>query len=198
MIKYSFVLPAYKGAHIADSIESILCQTYTDFELIIVDDCSPDDIKSVTDKFQDPRIKYYRNDINLGGTNLVRQWNYCIDKAIGTFLILASDDDLYEPDYLLKMDSLEKTFPTVNVFRPLICHIDEVGRRTICEEPMIPQPGIITQEYYLELFSNHYLLSGLQQYMFRRSSLLEIGGFVDLPRAWFSDDATVICLSKNS
>lgn len=196
--KYSFVLPAYKGAHLGESITSILCQSYTDFELIIVDDCSVDNIESIVASYSDSRVEYYCNEENIGGVNLVRQWNLCLEKARGSFVILASDDDVYESDYLTKMDMLVNAFPYVDVFRPLICHVDENGEKTICEEVSFSHPTVITQEKYLELFANKQLFSGLQQYLFRREALMEIGGFVDLPRAWFSDDATVIRLSHDN
>lgn len=105
-MKYSFVLPAYKAAFLRESIDSILNQTYKDFELIIVNDAPPEDLTSIVNCYQDERIQYYVNEKNVGGTDLVAQWNHCITYAIGEYLILASDDDVYHPDYLGKMEVL--------------------------------------------------------------------------------------------
>lgn len=126
-LKYSFVLPAYKAAYLRESIESILNQTYREFELIIVNDASPEDLSSIVDNYQDERIQYYVNETNLGGTDLVAQWNHCITFAKGEYLILASDDDVYHPDYLEKMNVLVDKYPKVNVFRSRVQHMNADG-----------------------------------------------------------------------
>ena len=105
-IKYSFVLPAYKSQFLKESIDSILAQSYKDFELIIVDDASPDDIGGLVSLYDDARIRYYRNEENIGGTNLVAQWNHSIEYANGDWIILATDDDIYENAFLETADML--------------------------------------------------------------------------------------------
>ena len=71
--RFSFVLPAYKGRYLAESIKSILAQTVTDFELVIVNDCSPDDIAGIVADNTDDRIRYFENERNIGGNDLVAQ-----------------------------------------------------------------------------------------------------------------------------
>ena len=105
-MKYSFVLPAYKILYFKEAIDSILAQTYTDFELIIVNDASPEDLEAIVKDYNDSRIRYYVNTQNLGGKDLVAQWNHCLEYAKSDYVILASDDDVYMPNYLEKMDIL--------------------------------------------------------------------------------------------
>ena len=50
-MRFSFVLPAWKGKYLRESVSSILAQTYTDFELVIVDDCSPENLKEIVSSF---------------------------------------------------------------------------------------------------------------------------------------------------
>lgn len=95
----SVVLPAYKAIYLESSIRSILQQSFTDFELIIVNDASPEDLKSIVSSFNDTRIRYYENEINIGGKNLVKNWNKCLEYATGEFVVLASDDDIYHPNF---------------------------------------------------------------------------------------------------
>ena len=147
---FSFVLPAYKAKYLAESIESILSQTYKEFELIIVNDASPEDLDSIVNSFQDTRISYYKNSENIGGKDLVKQWNHCLTYAKGEYVILASDDDLYMPDFLSTFIPLIEKYPQVNVFRARSLDID--GNGNICG----------TDDYYKEYISNkefkhHYL-----------------------------------------
>ena len=63
----SFVVPCHKLAHwLPDCVASILSQTCRDFEVLIMDDCSPDNTSEVARSFQDPRVRYIRNETNLG------------------------------------------------------------------------------------------------------------------------------------
>ena len=63
----SFVVPCYRLAHLLpECISSILAQTYQDFEILIMDNCSPDNTPEVARSFDDPRVKHIRNEVNLG------------------------------------------------------------------------------------------------------------------------------------
>ena len=132
-VKYSFVLPAYKANYLRESIESILNQTYADFELIIVNDASPEDVDSIVNSFSDSRIQYYKNEKNIGGTDLVAQWNYSISYARGKYLVLASDDDIYSLEFLEKMDTLVQKYPETKVFRPRVKRVDNSGKILLIE-----------------------------------------------------------------
>ena len=77
-MKFSITIPAYKAAFLPEAIESCLAQTYSDFELIVVDDASPEDIAGIVHRYEDRRIKYYRNEHNYGAINVVENWNRCL------------------------------------------------------------------------------------------------------------------------
>lgn len=91
----SIVLPTYKRARaLPHAIRSVLAQTYANWELIVVDDNSPDDTAQVVAAFSDPRIRYVRNDPNL---KLPRALNRGFSLARGEYLTWTSDDNLYAP-----------------------------------------------------------------------------------------------------
>lgn len=91
--RVSIVLPTYKRAHVLPfAIRSVLAQTYSDWELIVVDDNSPDDTAGVVASFADPRIRYLRNSPNL---KLPRALNRGFAEARGQYLTWTSDDNLY-------------------------------------------------------------------------------------------------------
>lgn len=91
----SVCIPTYRGAAtIAEAIESVLAQSFTDFELIVIDDGSPDDTRAVVQRFNDPRLVYLRNESNLGPQG---NWNRCLYEARGTYFKLLPHDDLLHP-----------------------------------------------------------------------------------------------------
>lgn len=186
---YSFVLPAYKATYLKEAIDSILAQTYTGFELIVVNDASPEGLDQIVESYDDSRIRYYVNEENIGGKDLVAQWNHCMSYAKGEYLILASDDDVYHPTYLEKMDALVNRYPEVNAFRPRIQKVnhkgDVIGLEGYLDEYM-------TQLEYIYAQFSEWIGSGIPFWVFKKEKLQSIGGFAQYPLAWFSDDVTVI------
>lgn len=97
-IKVSIVTPTYNGEKfIGDTIRSVLNQTYKNFELIIVDDCSTDNTRKIVKSFSDKRIIYFRNDKNQGGAYCR---NLAISKATGDYIAFLDGDDLWHKEKL--------------------------------------------------------------------------------------------------
>ena len=96
----SIITPNYNcGDYISETIESVLLQTYSNWELIIVDDCSSDDSYKIALDYakKDSRIKVIRNETNLG-TAISR--NKALDIAKGDYIAFLDSDDLWEKDKL--------------------------------------------------------------------------------------------------
>jgi glycosyltransferase involved in cell wall biosynthesis len=99
-IKVSIILPVYNGVkYLADCINSVLNQTYNDFELIIVNDGSKDNSESVIKQINSSKIQYYYK--NNGGVASAR--TYGINKSQGEILCFIDQDDMWERDYLEKV-----------------------------------------------------------------------------------------------
>lgn len=97
----SIVLPTYKRPKLlAQAVASVLAQSHENWELIVVDDHSPDDTPQVMAAFDDPRIRYVRNDPNL---KLPRTLNRGFALARGELLTWTSDDNLFEPHAIERM-----------------------------------------------------------------------------------------------
>lgn len=99
----SIVLPVYNGSkYLRESIESVIAQTYTNWELLIVDDCSTDETAEISNEYvkKDSRIKYYLNEVNL---RLPRNLNKGFSLAQGDYLTWTSDDNNFRPTALEKM-----------------------------------------------------------------------------------------------
>ena len=96
----SVIMPSYNtGEYIAASIESVLAQTYPNWELLIVDDCSTDSTIEVIRRYQDPRIILLKNKTNSGAA-LSR--NYGLREAKGRWIAFLDSDDTWEPEKLEK------------------------------------------------------------------------------------------------
>jgi glycosyltransferase involved in cell wall biosynthesis len=105
----SVCIPTYRGtAYLGAAIESVLAQTYDDFEVVIIDDHSGDGTAGLVKRYADPRIRFIENPANLGPEG---NWNKCLAEARGTYLKLLPHDDVLMPHCLerqvevLKADS---------------------------------------------------------------------------------------------
>ena len=70
-ISFTIAIPAYKGKFLKEAIQSCFNQTYALFEIIVLDDASPENIMEICYGFSDPRLKYFRNDVNVGAEKVV-------------------------------------------------------------------------------------------------------------------------------
>lgn len=97
----SIIMPSYNTAdYIVESIQSVLEQSYTDWELIVVDDCSTDNTDEVIKPYlTDGRIKYFKNEKNSGAAV---SRNHALREAKGKWIAFLDSDDLWMPDKLEK------------------------------------------------------------------------------------------------
>lgn len=103
---FSVLIPAYKGQYLEEAIASVVAQTYSDWELVIVNDASPEDLTSIVNRFDDSRIRYYENKQNCGAENVVDNWNICLSYAQGDYVICMGDDDRLLPNCLQEYATL--------------------------------------------------------------------------------------------
>ncbi len=143
--KISICIPTYNYAHfIADAIESVLSQTVSDYELLVIDNCSTDNTEEVVLGYlQEGRnVKYIRNEKNLG---LVCNLNRCIELASGTYIKILCSDDLLEATCLEKMVQVLEANPKVSLVasaRQLVDRsLNNLGQLAYSDRPEL-LPGI--------------------------------------------------------
>ena len=192
MSRVSFILPAYKRRFLKEAIDSILAQTCRDLELVVVDDCSPENLKEVIDEFHDDRLSYHRNETNIGGKDLVAAWNHAMTYATGEWCVLASDDDVYRPEYLEEMIRFTKKYPEVDIVHCRNCNIDSGGKVVNIGCPRAEFESGIQMLYSSSVLRIHQRMADL---MFRRSAYEKMGGFPQYPLAWYTDHAFAIRLA---
>jgi glycosyltransferase involved in cell wall biosynthesis len=112
-MRFSVVIPVYnKEKHLSKTLKSVLQQSFTDFELIIVNDGATDSSQKIIEGFKDPRIQYLKQENQ--GVSVAR--NTGIKTAKASFIALLDADDLWDPLYLEAIDSLIQDYPNQHVF----------------------------------------------------------------------------------
>ena len=192
-ITFSFVMPAYKKKFLYKSIESIINQSYNNFELIIVNDASPENLEDVISNFKDKRIRYIVNENNIGGHDLIANWNHCIQYANHEHIILATDDDLFDPNFLSEATKLIIKYPEVNIIRSGVRKIDE---HEIVIDKEFPLKEHMTCRDFTLFYAKGGTISCISNYIFKKEALYYNGGFISFPFAHYSDDATTLALSN--
>ncbi len=130
--RVSIGLPVYNGAdYIEPTIESILSQTFGDFELVISDNASTDATQAICERFaaMDPRIVYVRQQTNLGAA---ANYNQVFVLARGDYFKWAAHDDLLAPDYLKACVKLLDDEPDCVLVHPVTVIIDASGSEQQC------------------------------------------------------------------
>lgn len=194
MVKFSICIPAFKSSFLQECIESILAQSTGDFELIILNDCSPQPVEEIVKRYTDPRVRYFSNEKNVGAYHLVNNWNKCLSLAVGEYLLIMGDDDLLHPDYLREFIGLIEKYPGLNVYHCRSKIINDAGD-TLRLTPALPAFEHVFDSIWqrLEQLRSNYI----SDYVYRTAALREQGGFFDLPLAWGSDDITAFIASRD-
>ena len=192
-MKYSILIPAYKANYLEECIKSILSQTYEDYELIIVDDASPEDLKSIVNKFADSRINYYRNENNCGAINVVDNWNICLNYSKGEYVICMGDDDKLLPNCLEEYNKLMSIYPGLNVYHGWTEIIDEKSNVYKMQEARPLWEGMYSMMWHRFKGRRQYI----GDFLYKSSFLKNNNGFYKLPLAWGSDDITAYIASIN-
>lgn len=163
-------MAAHNGERfVREAIDSVLAQTLTDYEFIIVDDASTESTPTILSQYHDPRIRLLRNAANLG---LTRSLNLGLREARGQYIARLDDDDIAEPTRLAEQVALLEQRREVALAGSWTTEIDAAGRVVGVWEP----PG--HHAYLLwELARRNVIYHST--FTIRRDDLLAIGGYDD-------------------
>jgi glycosyltransferase involved in cell wall biosynthesis len=125
MAKISVLVPTYnRSDYLKSSIESILSQSYIDFEIIISDNASTDNTQMIVEAFNDSRIVYHKNAINMG---IAPNYNQALKLAKGEYVQFFSDDDIMLNDCLKINKEVLDEYPTVGLVHSDVNILDSDG-----------------------------------------------------------------------
>lgn len=185
MVKFTIGIPAYKDKFFRECLKSVIDQDFQDYEVIVLNDQSPYLIKEIVATVDSPRLRYYENAENVGGNNLVDNWNKLLELAQGEYIIIMGDDDLLDVNYLLTFNDLAQKHPDVNVLHcrsKIINDNNEVLRLT----PSWPEFEYVYDSVWHRLYE--YREQYISDFVYKVKFLKQSGGFFKLPLAWGSDD----------
>lgn len=182
---FSILIPAYKSRYLKEAIDSCFSQTYKYFEIIIVDDASPENLKSIIDDYSDERLYYYRNQNNCGAINVVDNWNICLSYAKGEYVICMGDDDKLLPNCLEEYAKLIEKYPGIGLIHGWTEIINENSEVTALTTHRCEHESAMSLVWHR---LHAYELQFIGDFCFNTEWLCSQGGFYKLPLAWGSDD----------
>src|SRR3990167_574247 len=163
MAKVSVITTTHNRAGLLKkTIESVLAQSFTDFEYLICDDASEDNTARVVKSFIDERIKYYRRDKNFGNDSQPK--NEAISRAKGEYVAFLDDDDRY------KKDALKILYNYITATKAEVAYGDYInheGKKTSPGWSIDFKPSLLQRMNFI----------AMPVVMVKRSALLEVGGF---------------------
>lgn len=185
--RVSVCVPTYNGArYLRETLDSILGQTWQDFELLVVDDDSGDDTEAIAKSYTDPRIRFVRNPTRLG---LAGNWNRCVELARGEYVCLFHQDDVMEPDNLAAKVAVLNQNATAGLVYSNVSQIGPNGERISDHWYFRPDPADVGVHTGQAFFRR--LLLGVNEIccpsvVIRRACFERLGGFD--PRLPFTAD----------
>lgn len=178
----SIGIPTYNRAerNLRKVIERALGQTYQNIEVIVSDNCSTDQTPELVGGIIDPRLRYYRQQTNIGPIN---NFNYCLNQAKGDYFLLFHDDDMIDEDFVESCVAALKPGQDVGVVFTGVRIIDE--HDNVLREYQNGASGLSPSEFILGWFEGKvslYLCSTL----YHAEKLRAVGGFHS-PKDLFDD-----------
>ncbi len=165
-----------------ECIGSILAQTYTDFELIILDNNSSDGTTAYIESIKDNRIVHLRSDKDL---SMPENWKRALTVSTKEYITFIGHDDLLYKDYLQTMHQLIRKYPDASIYQTHFNYINATG---LSIRPCQPMPETMDIKAFLEGEFRQTIDSMGTGYMFRATDFIQCGGFdTGYPNLLFAD-----------
>jgi len=162
------------------AMRSALNQTFQHFELIVIDNASTDQTRAVVDEFGDDRLRYYKNQSDLG---IIGNWNRATELSRATYLNIFHDDDVMHPEFLERSVQALESCPTVGFTFPLVRRVTVDGQLLSmwCERALYPNAGVISGiSYVLTTIERGRCMSIAPSMVFRKSVHATVGSYAQV------------------
>jgi glycosyltransferase involved in cell wall biosynthesis len=193
MSQYSIILPVRNGGeYVKECVNSILFQSYTDFDLIVLDNHSQDGTLEWIMSLPDPRIHVVPSDRSL---SIEENWGRITGITKNEFITLIGHDDVLNKDYLATMNELILQHPGASLYQSQFAYIDERGKK-IRNAKLMPEEET-AEEFLSGLLVNNTDVMGTG-FMMRSKDYDAMGGIPAYPNLLFADLELWIRLTEKS
>lgn len=170
-MKFSVVIPLYnKGIHVVQALESVLAQTFEDFEILVVDDGSKDDSLQYAKSIDSPKIRVFHQENQ--GVSVAR--NVGIENAKGDYIAFLDADDVWHSNYLETIHKLTQMYAQSDIFVTAYEVLMKDGKKNLSAR-LEPEEGCL-ESYWLTL-SQKYDFVWTSATTIRREALIKAGMF---------------------
>jgi glycosyltransferase involved in cell wall biosynthesis len=182
MPRYSIILPVRNGGeYVKICVNSILAQSYRDFELLVLDNCSTDNTQQWIRSVNDPRIVIYPADRPL---TIEENWTRITTVPKAEFITLIGHDDLLQPDFLAVIDELVQKHPGASLYETHFTYMDSAGAVI---RPCKPMAEVQSPAGFLaSILANQEDIMGTG-FVMRSADYDRIGGIPAYPNLLFAD-----------
>ena len=182
MAKFSIVLPVRNGGnYVKECVNSILAQTCTDFNLVVLDNCSTDGTLEWIKGLTDERILVYPATESLG---IEKNWARIVGVPRNEFMTCIGHDDVLAPDYLSVMNTLVERYPTASLYQAHFTYIDAEGKKIKRCRPM--KERLSGAEFLSAILTRSIDIIGTG-FLARSKDYDAIGGIPPYPSLLFAD-----------
>jgi hypothetical protein len=191
--RFTIIIPSYNGGEdLKECVRSVLAQTFRDFDLAVLDDCSTDDTVDWLRRQNDTRIRFYPSSERLG---IVGNWARALTIPRAPFMTILGQDDLLDANYLHVMKGLAEQHPKASLYH---AHFRFIHGNGTLQRRCRPMPERESAAGYLSaLFSGNRDTYGTG-YMMRSADYDAVGGIPHYKNLLFADDALWISLMVRS
>jgi len=193
MANFNVLVSVFKTEYLRQTFESLRRQTVSNFEVVVIDDCSAENVLQICDEFPDLRLRYFRNEKNLGKKDPSRSWNKGLEFCTKDYVCLVGDDDCLDSNYFETMGKLVAAYPNAGLYRSRLRIIDTD------DQVLVLGPGLPLEETWDEFLyqrNTHHRPHSTSEFCLPRQLLIDLGGWVSLPMAIGSDDLTYLNLAQ--
>lgn len=187
----TIAIPTYNRAHsyLPLALQSALNQTYPHVEIIVSDNCSSDNTETFVKSITDPRIRYFKQQMNIGPNN---NGNFCVEKAQGIYLLMLHDDDMIDDDFIETCMKAAKYQIHAGIIRTGIRVIDSRGEIIGLYPNRV---GNLSMEEFIFGWFEGKVVPYLCNTLFNTQRLQEMGGF-NSKHNLFQDMIAAMVLTK--
>ena len=192
-IKFSIILPVRNGGeYVKECVNSILAQTFTDFNLIVLDNCSTDGTLQWVRSLNDKRIIIHPSDKPL---TIEENWGRVVTIPKNKYMTLIGHDDILNPEYLFVISDLINKFPDASLYQSHFSFIDSKGKKIReCKGMQEKENGY---QFLQTILQNKIDIIGTG-FMMRSKDYDDIGGIPLYPNLLYSDFELWIRLTEKN